>query len=83
DPSTGLTSRYPFRAGWSWGDDNRGLDARPDKVKLGLDKTGYKAGDTLEVTVTPPHAGKGILMVETDRMLYVQDIEAKPGSTFK
>ncbi|UXF75630.1 alpha-2-macroglobulin family protein [Stenotrophomonas maltophilia] len=83
DPSTGLTSRYPFRAGWSWGDDNRGLDARPDKIKLGLDKTGYKAGDTLEVTVTPPHAGKGILMVETDRMLYVQDIDAKPGSTFK
>lgn len=83
DPSTGLTSRYPFRAGWSWGDDNRGLDARPDKVKLGLDKTGYKAGDTLEVTVTPPHAGKGILMVETDRMLYVQAIDAKPGATYK
>lgn len=83
DPSTGLTSRYPFRAGWSWGDDNRGLDARPDKVKLGLDKTGYKAGDTLEVTVTPPHAGRGVLMVETDRMIYVQDIDAKPGSTFK
>jgi len=83
DPATGLTSRYPFRAGWSWGDDNRGLDARPDKVKLGLDKTGYKAGDTLEVTVTPPHAGRGLLMVETDRMIYVQDIDAKPGSTFK
>ncbi|MEN3033263.1 hypothetical protein, partial [Chromobacterium amazonense] len=42
----------------------RDRDARPDKIKLGLDKTGYKAGDTLEVTVTPPHAGKGILMVE-------------------
>lgn len=82
DPSTGLTSRYPFRAGWSWGDDNRGLDARPDKVKLALDRTGYKAGDTLQVTVTPPHAGKGVLMVESDRMLYVQDIDAKPGATF-
>ncbi len=34
DPATGLTMRYPFRAGWSWGDDNRGPDARPDKVKL-------------------------------------------------
>ncbi|GAB3061731.1 alpha-2-macroglobulin family protein [Stenotrophomonas tumulicola] len=83
DPATGLTSRYPFRAGWSWGDDNRGLDARPDKVKLALDKTGYKAGDMLQVTVTPPHAGRGLLMVETDRMLYVQDIDAKPGSTFR
>lgn len=83
DPVTGLTSRYPFRAGWSWDDDNRGLDARPDKVKLALDRTAYRAGDTLEVTVTPPHPGRGLLMVETDRLLYVQDIDARPGSTFR
>src|SRR5690606_33025341 len=74
DPSTRLTMRYPFRAGWGWGDDNRGLDARPDKVKLALDKTGYRAGDTLKVTLTPPHAGKGLVMVESDRMLFVQAI---------
>ncbi len=83
DPATGLTMRYPFRAGWSWDDQNRGLDARPDKVKLSLDKTAYRAGDTVKVTLTPPHAGRGVLMVESDRMLYVQDIDAKPGSTFE
>lgn len=83
DPGTGLTTRYPFHAGWSWDDDNRGLDARPDKVKLALDKTAYKAGDTLTVTLTPPHPGKGVLMIESDHMLYVQDIEVKPGSSFK
>ncbi len=83
DPVTGLTMRYPFRAGWSWGDENRGLDARPDKVKLALDRTGYQAGDTLKVTVTPPHAGRGVLMVESDRLLYVQEIDAKAGSTFE
>ncbi len=83
DPATKLTTRYPFKAGWSWSDENRGLDARPDKVKLALDKTTYKAGDLLKVTLTPPHAGKGLLMVESDRMLYVQDIEAKAGSTFE
>lgn len=83
DPATRLTTRYPFRAGWSWNDDNRGLDARPDKVKLALDKTAYRAGDTLQVTLTPPHAGKGLLMVESDRMLYVQDIDAKAGSRFQ
>ncbi|MET0654656.1 MAG: alpha-2-macroglobulin [Pseudoxanthomonas sp.] len=83
DPATGLTTRYPFNAGWSWDDENRGLDARPDKVKIALDKTGYKAGDTLKVTVTPPHPGKGLLMVESDRMLYVQEIDAKPGSKFE
>ncbi|KAF1710541.1 hypothetical protein CSC70_07730 [Pseudoxanthomonas kalamensis DSM 18571] len=83
DPQTGLTMRYPFYAGWRWDDDNRGLDARPDKVKLALDKTGYRAGDTLKVTVTPPHPGKGLLMVESDRMLYVQAVDVKPGSTFE
>ncbi|MCY7313301.1 MAG: alpha-2-macroglobulin family protein, partial [Pseudoxanthomonas sp.] len=82
DPATGLTTRYPFNAGWSWNDQNRGLDARPDKLKIALDKTGYRAGDTMQVTVTPPHPGKGLLMVESDRMLYVQEIDAKPGSTF-
>ena len=83
DPETKLVTRYPFRAGWSWGDDNRGLDARPDKVKLALDKTAYRAGDKLKVTVTPPHPGKGLLMVESDRMLYVQEIEARAGSSFE
>lgn len=83
DPATGLTTRYPFRAGWSWNDENRGLDARPDKVKLALDKTGYRAGDTLTVTLTPPHAGKGVLLVESDKLLYVQDIDVKPGSSFE
>ncbi|RYZ70193.1 MAG: alpha-2-macroglobulin family protein, partial [Lysobacteraceae bacterium] len=83
DPATGLTTRYPFNAGWGWDDQNRGLDARPDKVKLALDKTAYKAGQTLKVTVTPPHPGKGLLMVESDRMLYVQEIDAKPGATFE
>ncbi|MEN5117250.1 alpha-2-macroglobulin [Luteimonas sp. TWI662] len=83
DPQTKLVSRYPFRAGWGWDDDNRGLDARPDKVKVALDKTGYRAGDTMRVTVTPPHPGKGLLMVESDRMLYLHEIDAKPGSTFE
>jgi uncharacterized protein YfaS (alpha-2-macroglobulin family) len=52
-------------------------------VKLALDKTAYKAGDLLKVTLTPPHEGKGLLMVESDHMIYVQDIEAKAGSTFE
>ncbi|HSD17160.1 MAG TPA: alpha-2-macroglobulin [Thermomonas sp.] len=80
DPATKLTSRYPFHAGWGWDDANRGLDARPDKVKLALDKTAYRAGDTLKATLTPPHAGKGLLLVESDRMLFVQAIDVKPGT---
>jgi uncharacterized protein YfaS (alpha-2-macroglobulin family) len=83
DPSSGLTMRYPFVAGWSWDNENRGTEARPDKVKLALDKERYKAGDTLKVTLTPPHAGPGVLMVESDKLLYTKNIDAKPGATFE
>jgi uncharacterized protein YfaS (alpha-2-macroglobulin family) len=83
DPATGLTTRLPFFAGWSWSDDNRGKEARPDKVKLALDRTAYRAGDTLKVTVTPPQAGPGVLIVESDRLLYTRTIEARPGATFE
>lgn len=83
DPATKLTMRLPFHAGWSWNDDNRGKEARPDKVKLALDKPSYRAGDTLKVTVTPPQAGPGVLLVESDHLLYTRNIDAKPGATFE
>lgn len=80
DPETRLTMRYPFQAGWGWDDENRGLDARPDKVKLALDRTAYRAGDTLKLTLTPPHAGNGLVMVETDHMLFVRTVDVKAGT---
>jgi hypothetical protein len=83
DPASGLTMKYPFVAGWSWDNENRGSEARPDKVKLALDKERYKAGDTLKVTLTPPHAGPGVLMVESDKLLYTKNIDAKAGATFE
>ncbi|PRH81360.1 alpha-2-macroglobulin family protein [Arenimonas caeni] len=83
DPATGLLTRLPFVAGWSWDNQNRGLDARPDKVKLALDKTGYRAGDTLVVTVTPSQPGPGILVVESDKLLHVQPLEARAGASYE
>src|SRR5207342_158187 len=72
DPATGLVTRFPFVAGWDWDNENRGLDARPDKVKLALDKTSYHTGDKLKVTVTPPHPGPGVLIVESDHLIHTQ-----------
>ncbi|WP_395788476.1 alpha-2-macroglobulin family protein [Aquimonas sp.] len=80
DPATGLTTRLPFFAGWSWEDDNRGLDARPDKVKLALDKPSYRVGDMLELTLTAPYEGPGVLLVESDQLLYSQPVEIRPGA---
>lgn len=83
DPATKLTTVFPFFAGYSWDDENLGKEARPDKVKLQLDKARYHAGDTMKVTVTPPHDGPGVLLVESDHLLYTKNIEAKAGSTFE
>lgn len=83
DPESGLVARFPFEAGWGWDDDNRGLDARPDKVKLALDKPRYRAGDKLVVTVTPPHPGPGLLLVESDRLLAARPFEARAGGTLE
>lgn len=83
DPATGLTTRYPFTAGWSYDDDNRGVDARPDKVKLALDKTSYRAGDRLSLTITPPHDGPGLLLVESDKLIQSQSFSARAGTEIK
>lgn len=83
DPATQLTTVYPFFAGYSWDDENTGKEARPDKVKLALDKARYRAGDTMKVTVTPPHDGPGVLLVESDHLLYTRDIKATAGATFE
>lgn len=82
DPQTNLTTTFPFFAGYSWEDENAGKEARPDKVKVALDKTAYRAGDTLNVTVTPPQEGQGLLLVESDHLLYSKPIVAKAGATF-
>ncbi len=81
DPESGLTTRVPFNVGWSFDDDNRGVDARPEKVKIALDKTAYKAGDTIVATITPPHDGPGMLLVETDRVLRTIEFDARSGAT--
>jgi hypothetical protein len=79
DPSTGLTLKQRFQAGWGW-DDNRGTAARPDKVKLALDKTEYHEGDTIKVTVTPPHEGPALLMLEGDGLLWHTNVAVRAGT---
>src|SRR3546814_1887938 len=56
-------------------------DWSSDVCSSDLDKTGYRSGDKLKGTLTPPHAGKGVLLVESDKLLYVQDIDVKAGGS--
>lgn len=65
DPATGMISSLRFWAGYRWQDNTDGGAVRPDQVKLALDKPAYNDGDTATVTVTPPAAGKGYLLIES------------------
>ena len=84
DPSTGLVSSVRFWAGYRWQDNAEGGAVRPDQVKLALDKPAYAEGDTAKVTVTPPSAGKGYLLVESSEgPLWWQEIDVPAeGKTF-
>lgn len=77
DPATGLTMRYPFQAGWSWYNDAQEAGNRPDKVKLALDKQSYQEGDTVKLTVKPPHAGTALILLESDHLLWQKLVEVK------
>jgi uncharacterized protein YfaS (alpha-2-macroglobulin family) len=82
DPSTGLVTRLPFVAGWRGDDENQGDAARPDKVKVALDRSGYRAGDTARLTLTPPQPGPGLLLVEAgNRLLHSRAIDVGSSTT--
>lgn len=85
DPKTGLVSSLRFWAGYRAQDNAEGGAVRPDQVKLVLDKAAYAEGDTARVTVTPPAAGKGYLLVEgSDGPLWWEEIEVPAeGKTFE
>lgn len=84
DPQTGLVSSERFWAGYRAQDNAEGGAVRPDQVKLALDKPAYADGATAKVTVTPPAAGSGYLMVESsDGPLWWQEITVPAeGKTF-
>ncbi|WP_459207689.1 alpha-2-macroglobulin family protein [Pseudomonas sp. MLB6B] len=84
DPETGIVSSARFWAGYRAQDNAEGGAVRPDQVKLALDKPAYADGESAQVTVTPPAAGSGYLMVESaDGPLWWQAIDVPAeGKTF-
>ncbi len=82
DPTTGLTLRLPFRAGWGW-DADPGDSPRPDRVRLALDKAAYRGGDSIVATLTPPHEGPALVLLESDRVLWETQVDARAGTTVR
>lgn len=73
DPQTGLVAAYRFRAGWD--PDAQLMAGRPDRIGLSLNQQSYTAGDELKVEVRPPAAGKGYLLLESDRLLHREAVQ--------
>jgi hypothetical protein len=72
-----IVSSVRFWAGYSWQDNSDGSGAvRPDRVTLKIDKPGYKPGDTINLHIAAPAAGKGYAMVESsDGPLWWKEID--------
>lgn len=77
DNNDQLSSSFSFFAGedWysRWQDNQQGsAAARPDRVKLALDQSSYKAGDTAKLSIVPPQAGEALVLVEDDKLLWLK-----------
>lgn len=71
-------SSVRFWAGYSWQDNSEGGAGapRPDRVTLKIDKPSYQPGDTINLHIAAPAAGKGYAMVESsDGPLWWQEID--------
>ncbi len=80
DPATSLVLRQPFEAGWG-SSESRGLEARPDKVKVVFDKPSYTTGETATITLTAPHEGPALLLLEGDGLLWHRTLSVGQGTT--
>ncbi|MFP4002284.1 MAG: alpha-2-macroglobulin family protein [Alphaproteobacteria bacterium] len=63
DKASGAATSVNFHVGW-WSGGRQG----PDNVAVVADKPKYKTGDTARLTVTPPVAGKALIVIARDRM---------------
>jgi len=80
DPKNGVISSVRFWAGYRWQDNSQDGAVRPDQVKLALDKPTYQAGEIAKVTITPPAAGRGWLLLESSEgPLWWQAIDIPEG----
>ena len=80
DRETGQTLRYRFYSGWG-AEDAELLGSRPDRVQMKLDKSAYAAGDTAKLTITPPHDGEALILVEGDQALYQKRVSVSARGT--
>lgn len=66
------SASYEFSAGWI----AVGASAdTPDVLEVGLDKTGYRPGDTATLHLKPQFAGTALVAVVADKLLHLETVE--------
>ncbi|HWA18745.1 MAG TPA: alpha-2-macroglobulin family protein [Devosia sp.] len=72
------SSSYQFYAGYYYAE--AGSDT-PDTLKVGLDKSAYRAGETAILKLEPQFAGTALVMVVDDRIIDMKAVEVPEGGT--
>ena len=77
----GPVSSVTFTAGWYV--ENTSTET-PDGLEIALDKDSYKAGETATVKVSPRFAGKALITVGSESLLWSKSVDvAKTGAEIK
>lgn len=71
-----ITSSVDFYAGWYAPVDT---SSTPDTLELALDQPAYKPGDTATVSIVPRFAGKGLVMVMSNRLIDMKVVDFVEG----
>ncbi|MEO3433273.1 alpha-2-macroglobulin [Inquilinus sp. CAU 1745] len=76
DSETGAASSVRFSAGW-WTAPS--LADTPDQMTVALDRSTYRAGDTAQIRLTAPFAGRALVTVANSGILETYDIALPEG----
>ena len=72
DPSTGVSSSLRFNVGWYAAPSEN--DA-PDKLRITLDKPEYQVGETAQIRIEAPFAGRVLLTVASEHLWQAQHLD--------
>ncbi|MGE5599116.1 MAG: alpha-2-macroglobulin family protein, partial [Bacteroidota bacterium] len=75
DKRTGARASHEFYA-TGWGYAPWAMD-HPDRIRLDLEKTSYKPGETAAVQIKAPFAGRALVTVEREKVYDVFTVELK------
>ena len=72
-----LSASYEFHAGWYAPADSSNT---PDTLEIGLDKDGYRIGDTAKLRLVPRYAGVALISVVSNHLIAMKTVAVSEGA---